>query len=263
MNTETFATGTPWRAPTGNELVVERLHKLQKEIRRIKRLGIGVTAALAALILLYRPVTHRQVSAQEFVLTDALGRVRARLAFFPDGPGLEIYGASGEPRVHLVGGGEEATLNLYIPVTAERGAASVNFFRDDTVVSSFRANPATSILEMHSAADGGAAFLSLQGGTASLTLSSAGEGTPKVSLETNENYACATLGGAHEPLAGGSLCLHAPGLPALELTDLKGNRAVLGIRQTADLATGGPPENSAASLALQHKSGKSLHLTPR
>jgi hypothetical protein len=243
-------------------MVDERFQKLQKEIRWIKRLGIGVSAALAALFLLYRPLTYRQVSAQEFVLTDALGHARARLAFFPDGPGLEIYAASSEPRVHLVGGGEEATLNLYIPVTAEAGAASVNFFRNDTVMSSFRASSATSILEMHSAADGEAAFLSLQGGTASLTLSSAGEGTPKVSLETNENYACARLGGVHEPLAGGSLCLHSPGLPALELTDLAGSRAVLGIRQIADPGTGDPPENSAASLALQHKSGKSLHLTP-
>lgn len=246
-----------------NQLLAERLQKLQQEVCRLRRISISGAVLLTVLILLFRLQGNRQVSAQEFLLTDSAGRVRAKLAMLPEGPGLEIYAASGEPRVQLVGGGEEATLNLYIPVTATRGAASVNFFQDENVLSSFRANRAASFIEMHSAADNGAAILALQGGAASFKLSGAGDGAPGVSLDTDAAHACAALGGAAEASAGGSLCLHSPGLPVLELTDLAGNRAVLGVTQTADLSTGKPHESSAASLALQHKSGKSLHITPR
>lgn len=52
-------------------------------------------------------------------------------------------------------------------------------------------------------------------------------------------------------------------LATLELTDLEGNQAVLGITQNVDFSSGNPQGDSAASLALQHKSGKSLHLTPQ
>lgn len=237
---------------------------LQGQLRWTRRIGVVVAAVLAGLIVFLHFSGRTRVRAQEFSLTDANGRVRARLGSFPEGPGLAIYAASGEPRVQLVGGGEDATLNLHIPGTATLGAASVNFFRDDALMSSLRADPATATLEMHSAAQGEAALISLQGGSASLTLSGSGDKTPKVSLETDATHACASLGGGREPQAGGSFCLHSPGSPALELTDLEGNRAVLGTQQNVETNAANQQGTSAASLALQHrKSGKTLHLTPQ
>jgi hypothetical protein len=246
-----------------NESLAKRLEKLQTEIRWIKGIGIAAAAVVAGFILVYRHERYHSVTAQEFVLTDSLDRERAKLAFFPEGAGLEIYAASGEPRVQLVGGGEEATLNLNIPVTAVSGTASVNFFQDEALMATFRANPAAALLDIHPSADNGAATLSLQGGAVSLMLSGAGEGTPKASLETDATHACAALEGAAEPSAKGSLCLHSPGLPTLELTDLAGNRATLGVAQTADLSTRKPQDRSAASLDLEHKSGKRMQWVSR
>jgi hypothetical protein len=246
-----------------NQSLAKRLEKLQKEIRWIKRIGIATAAVVAGLILIYHHERYRSVTAQEFVLTDSGGRERAKLALLPEGAGLEIYAASGEPRVQLVGGGEEATLNLSIPVTAGRSAAAVNFLQNDALLATFRANGATALLAMHPRADKGAAALSLKRGSASLTLSGPGEGAPKVSLETDATHACAALDGAAEPSAKGALCLHSPGLPTLELTDLAGNRALLGVKQTAHPGASEPQMNSAASVALEHKGGKNLQLGPR
>jgi len=245
------------------ERLAGRLEKLEKQLRWIRRIGYIAAAVLAVLVLSYRLARYRQVTAQEFVLTDSAGRVRAKLASFPEGPGLEVYAASGEPRVQLIGGGEEASLNLYIPATAGQGAASVNLFRDTALMSSFRAEPSTVSLEMHSPHGHGLATLALQHGTTSFTLNGASENAPKISLQTDATHACAALDGMAQRAASGSLCLYSPGLPTLELADLRGNRAVLGIPQTAGPSPSKPQESSAASLALEHKSGKSVHLAPQ
>ncbi len=60
-------------------------------------------------------------------------------------------------------------------------------------------------------------------------------------------------------VAIGSRCLHSPGLLVLELVDLGGNRAVIGIPNTPDLSLEG---HSAASLILKQKSGSKLHVEP-
>lgn len=248
---------------TENANLTERLEKLQKEVRWIKRIGIAAAVVVASFLFVYHHERYRRVGAQEFVLTDTLGRERARLALLPEGAGLEIYAASGEPRVQLVGGGEEATLNLSIPVSAARGAAALNFLQNDALMATFRAGPANALLAMHPPADNGTATLSLKRGGASLTLKGPGDGAPQASLETDATHACAALGGTAEPSAKGALCLHSPGLPTLELTDLAGNRAVLGVKQTVDPGASKPQMSTAASLALEHRSGKNPQLAPR
>ena len=246
-----------------NALLVERLRKLEKQIWWIKRIGIASAAVLALLIIILRLVGYREMSAEAFVLRDSNGRARAKLAFFPQGPGLEIYAASGEPRVQLIGGGEDATLNLYIPVTTVRGKAAVNFFDENTALSSLQVGPAAAFLRMRSAANSGSATLSLQRGTASLALSGGGKNAPEVALDTDASRACAAVSGPAPPTAKGSLCVHSPGEPTIKLTDLSGNRSILGVAQTTNRRTGQPRESSAASLVLQPKKGKSLHLAPR
>jgi hypothetical protein len=258
-----------------NDRLLDRLEHLETQMRWVKRISLISVAVLVVLFVGYRLARYRRVTAQEFILTDTSGRTLAKLANFPDGPGLEVYAASGERRVQLTGGGEEATLNLYIPETAGRGAASVNFYADAALMSSFRADPTTALLEMHSSHGRGEATLALQHGSTSLTLSGAGAEGPKLSLQTDASHACAQLAGTNLagtnqlfgasalPSAAGSLCLYSPGLPALELADLRGNRAVLGIPQTSPVSDNKAQENSAASLNLEHKSGKRVHLAPQ
>ena len=158
----------------------KRVEELERQLHRTRRIGIAVVAVLVVWTAFIRVQHHYQDTAQAFVLTDSTGRVRGKLAMLSEGPGLEMYAASGERRVALVGGGEDAALNLFIPVTAKKGAASVNLFQDDTLISSFKGNSSMSALEMHSLADGGSALLSLQGGAASLSLAGSANAAPKV-----------------------------------------------------------------------------------
>jgi len=252
-----------------NELLIHRVHQLEKEVRRMKQAGVAAAAVPILLLIVFQIHDHRKLTsgrvvANEIALTDNDGNTRVRLAVFPEGSGLEIYAASGERRVQLVGSGEQANLNLYLPVTAVHEAAAVSFFHDNLLLSSFRTDGTGASLEMHSKAAHGTVALALEGNTASLMLSGTDEKVPKLRLSSDPTQACTALGGIEESSAGSSLCLHSPGLPSLELADVSGNRAVVGIPHSSDLNAGpGSSEGSAASLILKHKSGSKVHVTPR
>jgi hypothetical protein len=246
-----------------NELI-QRIELLQNDVRWMKRIGVAAAAVLVVLLLVLRIADHhklyaQQVVAKDFVLIDSDGGARARLAVFPRGSGLEIYAASGERRVELIGTGQEAMLNLYIPVTSVVETASVNLYHHDDLVSSYRGGAEGASLEMHSQEARGTALLALEGTSASLTLSGADQKVPKIWLTSNPSQACTALGGMADSAAGTSLCLHSPGLPSLELGDVSGNRAIVGIPRSPDLSSS---HDSAASLILKHKSGNKMQVTP-
>jgi hypothetical protein len=74
------------------DLVQERLLKLERDNRRIKQIGGAVMVALALLLLTAQaPQTTKSplksVEANEFVLKDSNGRVRARMSVSNGGPG--------------------------------------------------------------------------------------------------------------------------------------------------------------------------------
>lgn len=247
-----------------NEVLTTKIYALEKEIRRLKELGVGAIALLVFLFVLVRVHDYHRFSADQIVartvtLADGQGQARAKLDIFPEGSGLEIYAPNGEMRAQLVGAGAQANLNLYLPVTAVQEVASVNIFHDNRLQSSLRSDINGASLELHSKVANGSAILGMQGTTASLLLSGADEKVPRLLLSADPNSACTALGGIEKTSAGGSFCLHAPGLPSLELADLVGNRAVVGIPHSSDLNMEG---DSAASLILKHKSGNKVHVTP-
>lgn len=237
---------------------------LQRELRQLKRYAFSGLVVVAVAVLLLqiheqRKLKTSEVVANQITLTDSDGHPRVRLAVFPEGSGLETYAPSGERRVQLIGSGEGATLNLNIPVDASsNAAAAVNLLHNNVLVSSMRVAPDGSTLEMHSKAANGTALLSMQGTTASLTLSGTDEQVPKVWLSANRARACTALGGGSNS-ASSSLCLHSPGLPALELSDVAGNRAVVGVPQSPDL---NPEDESAASVILKRRSGRKVQVKP-
>src|SRR5579872_2133842 len=239
--------------------------ELQKELRELKQFSlIGMAVVAVAVLWLQiheqRKLKTSEVVANEITLTDSDGHPRARLAVFPEGSGLETYAPSGERRVQLIGSGEGASLNLNMPVDASsNGAAAVNLLHNNMMVSSIRAAQDGSTLEMHSRAANGVALLSMLGTTASLTLSGTDEQVPKIWLSADRSRACTSLGGAAGSMAGSSLCLHSPGLPTLELSDVAGNRAVVGVPQSSDLSA---EDDSAASVILKHKSGRKVQVKP-
>lgn len=246
------------------ELLAE-IQRMKSDLRRLKGLGACSIAVLALLVLGLRIHDHHKLAAdeivaQDFVLHDPNGNVRGRMSIFPEGSGVELYATSGERRAQLVAGPESATLNLYVPVTAEKEAASVNLLYNDRQMSSFRMDPDGSQLEMHSKETNGTAILGLRGSTATMMLSGADQNVPKIWLTADQYRACTSLGGVADQQASSSLCLHSPGLPTLELADQVGNRTVIGVPQNPDLATS---ESSAASVILKHKNGKKVQMTPK
>lgn len=238
--------------------------ELQQEVRQLKQFALSGLVVIAVAVLLLRIHEQRrlktsEVVANEITLTDSSGQPRARLAVFPEGSGLETYAPSGERRVQLIGSGEGASLNLNIPVDASSSAAAaVNLLHNNVLVSSMRAAQDGSSLEMHSRAANGTALLSMQGTTASLTLSGTDEQVPRVWLSADRARACTALGGGVSS-ASSSLCLHSPGLPTLELSDIAGNRAVVGVPQSPDLTA---EDDSAASVILKHRSGRKVQVKP-
>lgn len=239
------------------------IEELRRQIRWLRRAGVSVAALLLAVVVAWRihdrrRIDAREVVARDFVLTDSTGRARARLSVFPEGSGLDVYAPSGERRIRLLGAGEDATLNLYAPVTAEGEAASVNLFHNNRLMSSLRSGPAVARLEMHTADARGGALLALQNGTSSITLSGPGGEMPVVRLEADATHACTALHSVSGP--SGSLCVQAPGLPSLELADVAGNRAVVGVPHGADLNSSG---STAASLILRHNGGTEVRMAPQ
>jgi hypothetical protein len=249
--------------PEQNEILAQRIVRLESQVHRLKQIGIGAGVLVLLLLLVqirdHRKLTTGQVVADTITLMDPTGTARVRLAVFPDGAGLETYAPSGERRVQLIGTGEGAALNLNIPVTAGQGEAAINLLHNNVVLSSFHDGPRGASLEMHSTEANGSAVLGLQGTTASLSLSGADEKVPKIALTADRDQACTVLSGVQEPAAGSSLCLHSPGLPSLELADVVGNRAVVGIPHSSELNN---EEGSAASVILKHKSGSKVQMKP-
>lgn len=94
------------------QAVVERLEKVEKENRILKRFCLAILLMLGAAVVMGQARPVRIVEAESFVLKDSAGQVRARLAV--DAPGKPMLSFLGDGRVQaaLVGGDEPGlTLN--------------------------------------------------------------------------------------------------------------------------------------------------------
>ncbi len=77
--------------------VVQRLEHVERENRRLKRLGSFLIFGVAAVVLMGETKGARVVEAEKFVLRDLVGKARAALSTMPDGSvGLAILSADGK-----------------------------------------------------------------------------------------------------------------------------------------------------------------------
>jgi hypothetical protein len=87
------------------EAILTRLDRLEAQNRRLKRAGVGALVIAAAVLLMGQARPVRTVEAQNFLLKDANGTVRARLSIeLADRPTLSLLDAHGSPLVSLAGG---------------------------------------------------------------------------------------------------------------------------------------------------------------
>lgn len=97
----------------------ERVERLEKQNRWMKRMG--VVAILSAVVLLVsgqaKLDTKKTVDANEFVLKDANGVVRAKLGMgaellMKNGPGLVLYDERGQERASIATSEEKTQINV-------------------------------------------------------------------------------------------------------------------------------------------------------
>ncbi|MBI4463593.1 MAG: hypothetical protein HY647_02710 [Acidobacteria bacterium] len=111
--------------------VLKRLEKLERQNRRMKQIGAVALLGIAAVALMGQVWTTRKVEAQaspqrtveanEFILRDESGTVRAKLYMSQEGPQLALLDANGQVRVELEAG-ELSALTLHDPNGVERAA---------------------------------------------------------------------------------------------------------------------------------------------
>lgn len=85
-------------------ILMQRLERLERSNRRLKALAACVLVGLAAVLLMgqARPALQT-IEAQEFIVKDANGNIRARLGNYAAGASLNLYQESG--RASLVASG--------------------------------------------------------------------------------------------------------------------------------------------------------------
>jgi hypothetical protein len=95
--------------------LLERLQKLERDNRRMKRVGAVVLVATAALILMGQAGKNRTLDADSLVIRDASGNTRIELGTLEDhSPVLRMFGgASNKPLVLLSSNQERSELKFF------------------------------------------------------------------------------------------------------------------------------------------------------
>ena len=214
--------------------IIERLETLERQNRRMKRIGAGVILTVASLLLMAQTAPTRIVEANGFVLKDSSGRIRAKLEVSNAGnPILNFMSTRGDIRMSLSandGGGGITLLgpngqNLSLALAPER--ANLVMIRNG-------------VEDFHL-------------GHGRITTKNARTG------EVLYDGEAVTLGMYSQ---GGSLDLEVRQSPSITIFDKEGFSAVLGSGPLETERTGETSRTSAASLILFGKDFKALWRAP-
>lgn len=86
------------------DVIRKRLEKVEKENRRLKRFGLGFLLLVAAAVTMGQARPNRTSEAEEFVVKDPQGHVRATLGFSLGAPMLVLYDKAGTMKASLMVG---------------------------------------------------------------------------------------------------------------------------------------------------------------
>jgi hypothetical protein len=200
--------------------IIHRLEKLERENRRMKKIGIVSAVVVSTLIIGGQAKTSKVVEANEFRLVDANGKVRAELSMLLTEPAMSLRDGNGEDVVQLgtYGGFPSLTLGKY---TGSR--AVLNAGKPESP------NPFLSLAP----GEGHSGFVNINAGTQN-TLNISGP-AGNVSVDTDEYYG-----------------------PSLAVTDKKGYSINLGRADVEFPGTGRKERTPAASVVLFGKDKKVL-----
>ena len=93
-------------APAEQDLrsIVERLQKVEKQNRTLKRFGLGFLLLIGAAVTMGQARPSRTAEAEQFVVKDPQGHMRAMLGFSLGAPMLNLYDKVGVTKASLVVG---------------------------------------------------------------------------------------------------------------------------------------------------------------
>ena len=212
--------------------ILARLDKLDRQNRRFKRVGTTFAfLALTATLLMGQAPTEKVVEANEFILRDSSGKIRAKLGVLGDLASLELYDSSAKSMASLVAGTGGSSFALHS--TSFVPAIEMN------------ANDKKAELQLNTNAPGASTPRNFMALTAEPT-------------ETN-----ILLGSLENPRHGISLTDgDTANSPVMTLFDADGFESDLGVTQTTVTPTGQQRKTSAASLVLVGKEGHVLWSAP-
>ncbi len=107
--------------------IVERLEKVEKQNRQMKRVALGASLLAVAFAVMGAQGSPRPVVAERFVVVDANGTERAVLGMAERGPALRLYDAKGKKRAEWESEPEETSLLFY----GKRGNEQVALFANE------------------------------------------------------------------------------------------------------------------------------------
>jgi len=215
--------------------ISKRLDRLEKENRRLKRLGLAALLIAAAAVVMGQSPSRRTVEANEFVLRDASGSIRATLKMKEGEPLLTLLGSNGK---------------------VEAGPEQIEFEDSD--------GTNRALLGSHSAI-----FYQVVGGKTVIVdqgpglLLSGPDGTTRADFRGMADGAELVLYGHNSANSMKQVHLSSGGDgPSLTVSDEKGFKAVMGSISLSIPSTGGSSRMSAASLVLFDKDGKVIWNVP-
>ncbi len=92
--------------------LAQRLNIMERQNRRLKRMGMVILAGATVLTLMGQARLSRTVEAEKFILKDASGKVRAEIGMGEKGPALRFRAEDGKFRIGLGLVGDEHGLFL-------------------------------------------------------------------------------------------------------------------------------------------------------
>jgi len=210
---------------------VERLERVERENRRLKKAGVAALALIAAVVLMGQATPRKLpkvVEADEFLLRDGKGNVRAMLGFREGAPLLSFYD-------------EEQTLRIGLGFTTDGLPTVTILSKSGNIRSSLTvlANDTTA-LHLYDRAEKPRAVLAVEA-----------DGTPSFSLFGKEKDGSVILG------------VDSGGVSGLTLSDRGGiTRAVLGSISLETGGTGVIEKRPESSLVLFDRDGKLVWSAP-
>ena len=223
------------RQSSDGSAITERLDRLEKENRRFKRLGLTALAVMAATLVMGQSPSRRTVEANEFVLRDASGTIRATLKMYNGEPLLTLLGSKGK---------------------AEAGPEQIDFVDSNGTT--------RAMLGSHSAI-----YYQQVGGKTVITdegpglLLSGPDGKTRADFRGMADGAELSLYGQNSANSTKQVYLSSGGDgPSLTVSDDRGFKSVIGSVSLSIPTAGGSSRTSAASLVLFDKDGKVIWNVP-